>query len=61
MQANREHRTRPIPVRFSPTECRSLKEAADREHMYVSSYIRTAAMAETERRQEKAASASTKD
>jgi uncharacterized protein (DUF1778 family) len=45
-----EVRDVPLPVRFSRGEHETVKEAAAREHEYVSSFIRRTVMAAAERR-----------
>lgn len=50
MHAQREIRDMPIQVRFSRTESRLLRQAADREHAYMAGFIRRATMADVERK-----------
>ena len=40
----RDLRNIPIPVRFSAAERETLRQAAESEHMFVSSWLRKAAM-----------------
>ena len=49
MRTRDENRGIPLATRFSQNELDTLRQAAGRQHEYVSSFIRRAAMAEAER------------